>query len=62
MFRTLSQQVLRTVTLAVVVCMAGCASLPQPHDDGALQREAMAGTQNPVPAPLPFNNNFPTSQ
>ena len=57
MFRTLYPQVLRTITLAVVVCMAGCASLPQPHDDGALQREAMAGTRNPVPAPLPLNNN-----
>src|SRR5690348_315563 len=57
MFRPLYPQVLRTITLAVVVCMAGCASLPQPHDDGALQREAMAGTRNPVPAPLPLNNN-----
>lgn len=57
MFRTLTQQVLRTATLAVVVGMAGCASLPQPHDDGALQREAMAGTHNPVPAPLPLNND-----
>ncbi|MEO8998386.1 MAG: type II secretion system protein GspD, partial [Rhodanobacter sp.] len=58
MFRTLTQQVLRTATLAVVVGMAGCASLPQPHDDGALQREAMAGTRNPVPAPLPLNNDI----
>ncbi|GGY32483.1 type II secretion system protein GspD [Rhodanobacter panaciterrae] len=57
MFRTLTQQVLRTATLAVVVGMAGCASLPQPHDDGALQREAMAGTHKPVPAPLPLNND-----
>jgi general secretion pathway protein D len=57
MFRTLTQQVLRTATLAVVVGMAGCASLPQPHDNGALQREAMAGTHNPVPAPLPLNND-----
>ncbi|MHB1059424.1 MAG: type II secretion system secretin GspD [Rhodanobacter sp.] len=57
MFRTLTQQVLRTATLALAVGLAGCASLPQPHDDGALQREAMAGTQNPVPAPLPLNND-----
>ncbi len=62
MFRTLPQQVLRTATLAVAVCMAGCASLPQPKDNGALQREAMAGTHNPVPAPLPLNNGTTTSQ
>lgn len=60
MFRTLTQQVLRTATLAVAVAvgMVGCASLPQPHDNGALQREAMAGTHNPVPAPLPLNNDI----
>jgi general secretion pathway protein D len=58
MFRTLTQQVLRSAALAVAVGMAGCASLPQPHDDGALQREAMAGTHNPVPAPLPLNNDI----
>ncbi|QRP63705.1 type II secretion system secretin GspD [Rhodanobacter sp. FDAARGOS 1247] len=57
MFRTLTQQTLRAATLAFVVGVAGCASLPQPHDDGALQREAMAGTQNPVPAPLPLNTS-----
>ncbi|MES1153672.1 MAG: type II secretion system protein GspD, partial [Rhodanobacter sp.] len=57
MSRTLIQQILRTAMLALAVGLAGCASLPQPHDDGALQREAMAGTQNPVPAPLPLNND-----
>ncbi|OOG40234.1 type II secretion system secretin GspD [Rhodanobacter sp. C05] len=58
MFRTLTQQILRTGTLAAVVCLSGCASLAKqpPHDDGALQREAMAGTQNPAPKPLPLNN------
>jgi general secretion pathway protein D len=61
MFRKLTQQVLRTGTLAVAVWLAGCASLPLPHDDGALQREAMAGTHNPVPAPLPLNNNAQTN-
>ncbi len=61
MFRKLTQQVLRTGTLAVAVWLAGCASLPQTHDDGALQREAMAGTHNPVPAPLPLNNNAQTN-
>ena len=58
MSRKLTQQVLRTGMLAVVVWLAGCASLPPPHDNGALQREAMAGTQNPVPAPLPLNNGL----
>lgn len=57
MCHSLTQHVLRTATLAVAVWLAGCASLPQPHDDGALQREAMAGTQNPPPAPLPLNSN-----
>jgi general secretion pathway protein D len=58
MYRTYTKHVLRTVTVAAAVWLAGCASLPRPHDDGALQREAMAGTQNPVPAPLPLNNEF----
>ncbi|EIL98647.1 general secretion pathway protein D [Rhodanobacter thiooxydans LCS2] len=52
----LIQPILRTAALALAVALAACASLPPPHDDGALQREAMAGTQNPVPAPLPLNN------
>jgi len=58
MFPKLTQQLLRTGTLAVVVWLAGCNTLPQTHDDGALQREAMAGTQNPVPAPLPLNTGI----
>jgi general secretion pathway protein D len=58
MFRTPLQQLMRTGLLAVAVFSAGCASLPRPTDDGALQREAMAGTQNPVPAPLPLNNGI----
>jgi general secretion pathway protein D len=45
---------LRAGALAVIVGLTGCASLPQPQDSGALQREAMAGTRNPVPAPLPL--------
>ncbi|MGH8159475.1 MAG: type II secretion system secretin GspD [Rhodanobacter sp.] len=58
MSRKLIQQVLRAGMLAVIVSLTGCATLPPPsHDDGKLQREAMAGTQNPVPAPLPLNNN-----
>ncbi len=58
MFRTLTQHALRSAALALAVGMAGCASLPQPHDNGALQREAMSGTRNPVPAPLPLNNDI----
>jgi general secretion pathway protein D len=61
MFRTLTQQVLRSAALAIAVGMAGCASLPQSHDNGALQREAMAGTHDPVPAPLPLNNDITSS-
>ncbi|MGN6655133.1 MAG: type II secretion system secretin GspD [Rhodanobacter sp.] len=49
---------LRTAILAALVALAGCASLPQPRDDGALQREAMAGTHDPVPAPLPLNRDL----
>ncbi|WP_426687405.1 type II secretion system secretin GspD [Rhodanobacter ginsengiterrae] len=62
MYRTLTQQTLRAAALAFVVGLAGCASLPQPHDDGALQREAMAGTQNPVPPPLPLNSAVGSSE
>jgi general secretion pathway protein D len=57
MFRKLTKHVLRSGTLAIAVALAGCASMPQPHDNGALQREAMAGTQNPPPAPLPLNRD-----
>ncbi len=46
---------LRAGALALMVCLAGCASLPQPTDNGELQREAIAGTEKPVPAPLPLN-------
>src|SRR6185437_1287737 len=56
-----TSRVLRTITLAGFVWLAGCASLPQPHDDGALQREAMAGTHNPVPPPLPLNRDLDNS-
>jgi general secretion pathway protein D len=49
---------LRIGTLALAVWMAGCSSMPPPKDDGALQREAMAGTEKPAPQPLPLNGNF----
>ncbi|MEO8809542.1 MAG: type II secretion system protein GspD, partial [Rhodanobacter sp.] len=58
MVRLFSPCALRTAVLATFVWLGGCASLPQPHDDGALQREAMAGTHNPVPAPLPLNRGL----
>ena len=60
MYRTYTKQVLRTATVVAAVWLAGCANLPKPHDDGALQREAMAGTQKPVPAPLPLNTDLNT--
>src|ERR1700735_309590 len=52
----------RISTLTLALWLAGCQTLPTtPHDDGALQREAMAGTEKPVPAQLPLNaqNNPP---
>ena len=47
----------RAVALAALTLLAGCASLPPQPDDASLQREAMAGTHAPVPAPLPLNND-----
>jgi general secretion pathway protein D len=52
----------RISTLTLALWLAGCQTLPPPKsDDGALQREAMAGTEKPVPAQLPLNtkNNAP---
>ncbi|MGA7438473.1 MAG: type II secretion system secretin GspD [Luteibacter sp.] len=37
---------------ALAVALAGCTSLPQPKDDGALQREAIAGTEKAAPRPI----------
>jgi len=46
----------RISTLTLALWLAGCQTLPPPKsDDGALQREAMAGTEKPVPAQLPLN-------
>jgi len=39
------------LSTAILVALAGCQSLPQPRDDGSLQREAMAGTELPAPRP-----------
>src|SRR6201991_259192 len=44
---------------ALAVVLAGCSTLPQPRDDGALQREALAGTENPVPKPLKIGTENP---
>ncbi|MEW5305841.1 MAG: hypothetical protein WDW36_008356 [Sanguina aurantia] len=41
MFCKLNHPFMRTATLAMMVWLAGCASMQQAHDDGALQREAM---------------------
>lgn len=48
-------QLFRIGTVALAVWIAGCSSIPTPKDDGALQREAMAGTDKPVPEPTPLN-------
>ncbi|KRA33453.1 type II secretion system protein GspD [Rhodanobacter sp. Root627] len=48
------RRLLRALALALAVWLVGCSSLPQPRDDNALQREAVAGTYDPVPAPLPL--------
>ena len=60
MYRTLKHTVLRLAVTAGIVALAGCANLPPPKDDGALQREAMAGTEKPAPAPLPLNTGLDT--
>jgi len=51
----------RVVALTALTLLAGCASLPPQPDDASLQREAMAGTHAPVPAPLPLNNGQTTT-
>ncbi|WNL46696.1 type II secretion system secretin GspD [Dyella sp. BiH032] len=58
MSRHLTSPACRIGTLALAVWMAGCSTLPPPKDDGALQREAMAGTEKPAPQPLPLNTGF----
>jgi general secretion pathway protein D len=47
---------------ALAVALAGCQSLPQPRDDGSLQREAMAGTELPAPRPRIAPSTNPSSQ
>ncbi|WP_266180490.1 type II secretion system secretin GspD [Dyella humicola] len=57
MFTTRTSRIRRIGTLTLAIWLSGCQTLPQPHDDGALQREAMAGTENPVPAQLPLKSS-----
>jgi len=47
---------------ALAVALAGCSTLPQPRDDGALQREALAGTEKPVPRPIVVGTTNPPVQ
>jgi len=47
---------------ALAVALAGCTTLPQPRDDGALQREALAGTEKPVPRPIVVGTTNPPVQ
>lgn len=58
MSRHLTKPTFRYGTLALALWMAGCSTLPAPHDDGALQREAMAGTEKPAPEPQPLNTGI----
>ncbi len=51
----------RAAALAALTLLAGCAPLTPRPDDTSLQREAMAGTHAPVPAPLPLNNDQTTT-
>ena len=48
-----------TGAVALAVALAGCSTLPQPSDDGALQREAMAGTEKPAPRAVAIPNTNP---
>jgi general secretion pathway protein D len=47
------------LSFALATLLAGCSTLPQPSDDGALQREALAGTEKPVPQPLSVGTENP---
>jgi len=49
------------VSIVATVLIAGCSTLPQPRDDGALQREALAGTELPVPGPRILASTNPTT-
>ena len=61
MFRKLTHSYFLISAIALTVCLSGCASMTQPyqpHDnDTTLQREAVAGTELPVPTPPPLNSS-----
>ncbi|WP_266156361.1 type II secretion system secretin GspD [Dyella silvatica] len=61
MSRKLISPARRIGTLALAIWVAGCSSLQQ-RDDGALQREAVAGTEKPAPAPAPLNTGLRPDQ
>jgi general secretion pathway protein D len=49
--------------VALAVTLAGCADIPKQQDnDTSLQREAVAGTNRPVPLPLPLNTQGTSDQ
>lgn len=48
---SIMRHLFRILVMSAVVVLAGCNTLPQPRDDGALQREAVAGSYDPPPAP-----------
>ena len=50
-----------TGAVALAVALAGCSTLPQPRDDGALQREAMAGTEKPAPRSVVVPTTHPAT-
>lgn len=52
---------LRIGAVALMVWLAGCSSLPPQRGDNELQREAIAGTEKPAPAPLPLNDEVASS-
>ena len=56
MFPNALHRLTRIGAIALTVWLVGCSSMPQPRDDYALQREAVAGTEKPAPPPLPLNN------
>jgi general secretion pathway protein D len=58
MIHPIHRPFLRVGILALLVSLAGCASLPQPTANGELQREAMAGTEKAPPAPRPLNTGI----
>jgi general secretion pathway protein D len=61
MSRLPTPRILRTAVLAIAVAVVGCTHLRTAPDDGRLQREAMAGTHDPVPLPLPLNTGNETN-